>query len=65
MYRMDANKMRWEKAKWELHKNPVCYLEQILEVTPHKTAALTIYLSSHSSKMNMTWGTDGKARTNS
>ena len=29
-----------EKARWELLKNAMCCLEQILEATPHKTAAV-------------------------
>ena len=29
-----------EKARWELHKNAICFFEQILEVVPFKTAAV-------------------------
>ena len=50
---MDANQTYWEKAKWELHKNAICYFERILEAAPHKTAAvqpLTSCLANHSSK---------------
>ena len=32
-------KTRWEKARWELHKNAKCYFEQILEAVARKTAA--------------------------
>ena len=34
---MDAYKMLSEKARWELHKNAMYRLEQILEATAHKT----------------------------
>ena len=37
---MDANKVYREKARRELHKNATSYIEQILEASPHKTAAL-------------------------
>ena len=37
---MDTNEMRRKKAKWWLLKNFVCYFEQILEATPHKTTAV-------------------------
>ena len=29
-----------EKARFELQKNATCYLEEILEAAPHKTAAV-------------------------
>ena len=51
---MDTKKFR-EKAQWELHKNAACYLEQILEATSHKTAAVwppTSHLTNDLSKMN-------------
>ena len=35
MHHRDTNKTHWEKARWELHKNAACSLEQILEVAPH------------------------------
>ena len=40
MHHMDANNILRENARWELHKNAVCYLEQILEATPHETTAV-------------------------
>ena len=40
MHYMDADKMYEEKARQELHKNPTSCIEQILEVTLHKTAAM-------------------------
>ena len=45
-------------ARQELHKNAACCLEQILEATPHKTAAIrpsTSHLTNHPSKTNKTW----------
>ena len=35
-----------KKTKWELHKNAWSYFEQILEATPHETAAVLL-LTSH------------------
>ena len=32
--------MYGEKAWQQLHKNTVSYIEQVLEATPHKTAAV-------------------------
>ena len=34
MHHMDANKMRTEKARWEVHNNATNYIEQILVTTP-------------------------------
>ena len=39
-----------EKATCQLYKNAVCYLEQILEATPHKTVAIQP-LNSHLTKI--------------
>ena len=47
----------YECAIWEFHKNATWCFEQILEATPHKTAAtrpLTSHLKNHSSKTNKT-----------
>ena len=52
---MDANKTHREKTRWELDKNAVRYLQQLLEVTPNKIAAVqppTSNLTNHSSKIN-------------
>ena len=52
--------MHGEKARWELHKNAVCWFEQILEAAPHKTAAARPRISNlriHPSKTNKTWRT--------
>ena len=54
---MDANKILKEKARWELHKNAVNYMKQILEAKPHKTTLvrpLTSSLKNHPSKANET-----------
>ena len=40
MHHMDANKAYREKAWGQLHKNATSYIEQILEATSHKTAAV-------------------------
>ena len=37
---MDADKMQREKARGELHKNSMSYIEQTLEATPHKTTVV-------------------------
>ena len=37
---MDADKMYWEKAKQELHKNAMSYIKQILEATSHETTVV-------------------------
>ena len=34
-----------EKARWDLHKDTACYLEQTLEVAPNKTAVVQSFLS--------------------
>ena len=49
-----------EKAKWELSKNAMSYLEQIFKVTPHKITVvqpLTSHLKNYPSKTNKTCGT--------
>ena len=54
---MDVNKTHRDKARWELHKNVKCCLEQILEAIPHKTAAIwppTSHLSNPPSKTDKT-----------
>ena len=58
MHHLDGNKIFAKKATWELYKNAMCYFEQILEATPHKTAAvwpLTSRLKNHPSKMKNMW----------
>ena len=48
-----------EKARWELHKNTVRCLEQILEVALHETTAVrppTSHLTNHINKTNKRCG---------
>ena len=40
MHYMDANKTDGEKAWRQLHKNAASNIEQVLEATPHKAAAV-------------------------
>ena len=50
MHHMDADEAHREKALWQLHKNAASYIEQILEATSHKTAAVqppTSHLENH------------------
>ena len=47
MHHMDADKEYGEKAWWQLHKNAESCIEQILEATPHKTAAVRPPTSHH------------------
>ena len=57
MHNLDANEMRGEKARWELHKDAACCFEQILEAAPYKTAVvqpLASHLKNHPSNMNKT-----------
>ena len=52
-------KTHWAQAWWELQKNATCCLEQILEATPHKTAAVqssACHFPNHSRKTNKTYG---------
>ena len=50
---LDSNKtFLKKKARWELHKDTVCFFKQILEEAPHKTAdvrPLASYLTNHQS----------------
>ena len=45
MHHMEAYKTFLEKAKWELYKNAMSYIEQILEATPHETTVLWPFTS--------------------
>ena len=45
MRQMDADWAFREKAWQQLHKNSANYIEQILEATPHKTAAIRLSTS--------------------
>ena len=37
---MDTNKMSGENDWWQLHKNPVSNIEQVLEAAPNKATAV-------------------------
>ena len=69
MVRMiDADGPCREKARRELHKNSMSSIEQILEATSHKTAALrspTSHFLNHLNKMDKTRDTAGEVITNS
>ena len=45
MHHMDAEKTYREKAKREMHKNAMSYIEQILEATSHKTTIVWLPIS--------------------
>ena len=47
MHLMDADKTPREKAWWELHKNGMSFIEQILEATLHETIAVQLLTSYH------------------
>ena len=56
LHDINANKTLREKPRWKLHTATHCF-EQILGVTPNKTAAvwpLTSFLTNHLSKINKT-----------
>ena len=60
MHHIEITKKDREKAKWELHKNPACSLEQMQEVTLHKTAPVrppASHLTNPLCKTNKTYGT--------
>ena len=45
MHNVDADKTYREKAWWELHKNAMSYIEQILEATTHEIKQYIIWYS--------------------
>ena len=47
MHHMDSNKTAGEEARWQLHKNAACNLEQVLAATPHKTPTVRPPASHH------------------
>ena len=63
MHRMDTDKAYWEKAWRQLRKNATNCIEQILEVTSHKTVPTT----DHPSKLDEQdmQGTAGEVGLNS
>ena len=54
MHHMDTDLVYREEARQELHQNAPSYIENILEVTSHKTAAVQL---NHPNKTNKTFGT--------
>ena len=44
---MDASETYGEKASWQLHKNAVSNIEQVVEVAPHKIAAVWPHITHH------------------
>ena len=40
MHHVEAEETYREKARWEFHKHATSYIEQIVEVTSHKTTAV-------------------------
>ena len=42
---MGIDKLPWKKLKWKLQKNGTCYIERILEETPHETTAVRPHTS--------------------
>ena len=57
---MDANETNGEKAWRQLHKNAVSNIEQVLEATPYKIAAVlppTTHHENYQSLTNQTCGT--------
>ena len=54
-----ADKRQRERARWELHKNAISYLELILEAAAHETVALqtlTPCLKNYQNKTDKTCG---------
>ena len=48
MYHLDSNKKYEEKAWWKLHKNAMCYFEEVLEAALHKKGScMATYFPSH------------------
>ena len=47
MYHMDANYVYGEKACGQLHKNAASNIEQVVEATPHKAAAVRLPTTYH------------------
>ena len=57
MHHLDAHETHRERTRRESHKNATYYLEQILEATPYKTAAVrppASHLTNYPSEMNKT-----------
>ena len=57
LHHMNFSKVFGKKARWKLHKDAMCYFEQILKKAPHKIAViwpLVSHLINHSSKISKT-----------
>ena len=52
MHYLDANKTACEKAWRQLHKNATSNIEQVLEVTPNKAAAIRPPTTHHENYQN-------------
>ena len=52
MHYMDANETDGEKALRQLHKNAASNIEQVLEETPHKAAAIGPPTTHHENYQN-------------
>ena len=69
MYCMDANEMYREKAWRQLCKNAVSCIEQFLDATPHKAAAVRPPNTHHENYPSETkpdmWDIAGEVKTNS
>ena len=52
MHHMDAKKTAWEKSWRQLHKIAVSTIEEVLETTPHKTAAIRLTTTHHKNYQN-------------
>ena len=60
MHHMDVNKTYREKARRELLMNATSFMEQTLEATSHKTAAVrspTFHIKDHPNKTKKSRGT--------
>ena len=51
MHYMDANQTTGEKARWQIHKNAASNIEQVLEATSPKAAAIRPSTSHHEPDM--------------
>ena len=51
---MDANETDGEKAWWQLNKNATSNMEQVLEATPNKAAAIRPPITHHENYQSYT-----------
>ena len=65
IHHLDVNETPGEKARWKLHNNATCCLEEILEASPPpKKQQFYGYLSSKKDEQNML-STTGEIKMNS